>query len=237
MLFAIACTSSFVAVSNAAADAKKDHAALARLDAVYQPIAKFAADADRTRQACADAARLEAAVAALPTRHAPATAAVDDETWLQPAGELRSAIRDLVSACEAPDHRIKVLNDIITADHIVALVDGLVRTVLDASKPRDLSPAMKKFQTTMKTRYVGRKQLCSLNRKLVTLLPDLLPPPAQTNAEKWQHSYARMKQGVDEIKQFGCSGHRGADEEISGSWMVIYGGYYELVLLVPPRAR
>jgi hypothetical protein len=236
-LLAIVCTASFVAGSPAGASTKKDQAALAQLDAAYQATGKLPAGADRTKQACADAAKLQTAAAAIPEKHAPAGAAVDDPTWYLAASHLGSTIEDLVAVCKTADHKLTHIgNRVETADEIVATIDGYMRAVLDASKPRDLPPAMKTFQATLKGMRAASKQVCAQHGKLAKLLPELATPPGKADPAKWQQANARVKSSLDELKQFACGKPRGADEEIAGSLNLVHDGYYELVLLVPPRA-
>jgi hypothetical protein len=236
-LLAIVCVVSCVAGSPAGASGKKDQAALAQLDAAYQATGKLPAGADRTRQACADAVKLQSAAAAIPEKHAPVGAAVDDPTWYLTASQLGSKIEDLVAVCKAPDHKLTHIgNRVETADEIVAAIDGYMRAVLDASRPRDLPPAMKTFQATLKGMRAASKQVCAQHGKLTKLLPDLATPPARADAAKWQQVHARVKASLDELEQFACGKPRGADEEIAGSLNLVHDGYYQLVLLVPPHA-
>jgi hypothetical protein len=223
--------------SSAAASARKDQAAVAELEAAYQPTGKLAGAA-RTQKACSDAARLHAAADAVPRKHAPSGAPVDDTTWSEVVGDLAAVLGKLVEVCKAPDHKISIDlqgKKFETADQIVERVDLRVRTVIDRAKPRALPPAMKKFQTAMVATRAG-KQLCAQQGKLAKLVGEIAAPPAAADAARWQPAAAALKAAVDEVKQFGCSTPRGADEEIAGALVGMHDHYYELVVLVPPRA-
>jgi hypothetical protein len=229
----VALAASLVAISHASADARKDQAAVAQLDTVYQAAGKLAPGADRTRQACLDATRLETAAAALPGR-VPATAAIDDVTWSTSADELKRKVQDLVAVCQTPDLRLKkVVGKAQTGDEIVAFVDDLVRFVVNGSKPRDLPSAMKRFQTALKRTRGATKPLCAQQGKLAKLLLDLATPPARSDGSRWQGGHARMKASLEQLRS-GCGAH-GADAEIAAVYQELHDGYYALVLLIPPR--
>src|SRR6185312_1328367 len=68
------------AAPRAHADAKKDQAALAKLDAAYAATGKLTGAA-RTQQACSDVAQIKAAADALPTKKPPAGSAIDANAW------------------------------------------------------------------------------------------------------------------------------------------------------------
>jgi hypothetical protein len=234
---AVAAVVALGAPAAAAAAGKKDQAAIAELEAAYQPTGKLAGAA-RTQQACSDAAKLHAAADAVPHKHAPSGAPVDDTTWSDAVGDLAAVLGKLVEVCKAPDHKISIDlqgKKFETADQIVERVDLRVRTVIDRAKPRALPPAMKKFQSAMVATRAG-KQLCAQEGKLAKLVAELAAPPAGADAARWQPAAAALKAAVDEVKQFGCSTPRGADEEIAGALVGVHDHYYELVVLVPPRA-
>lgn len=228
-------------IPDAAAEAKaagnKDQAALARLEATYQPTAKLAG-AERTKQACADATKLQtAAEAAIPEGRVPSGAVVDNTTWLVLASRLMSKVEDLGSICKTPERkRMRFGKKLETADEIVTALDGYMRVALNASKPRDVPPAMKTFQTTFDGMRASSKQLCAQHKKLVALLPDLGKPPAKADTAMWQQVHAQLKASVEEVNKFGCGAKRGADEEIAGALSQVHDRYYDLVVLVPPRA-
>jgi hypothetical protein len=238
---AIACASSLAVLPAAIAkpDAKKDRVALAQLEAAYQPTGKLAAGPARTQQACADAAKLHTAEDAIPQDHAPAGAAVDDTTWASEVNGLGAVVKKLVEVCKTADHKISVDlqgKKFETADQIVDNLDHRMHAVIDQSKPRDLPAAMKKFRTTMDGMRAASKQVCAQQGKLAKLLDELAKSPGQADATAWQQGCAKLKASLDEIKQFGCSKPRGADEEIAGALSALHDRYYELVLLVPPHA-
>ncbi len=218
--------------SLAHADAKHDRQVIADLDAAYAPSAKLAG-ADRTKQACSDAGKLQSAAAALPQKHAPAGAAVDDETWRSAANGLISELEDLVAVCKTPDHKLTHIgNRVETADQIVATVDGLVRTALDVAKQRALPPALKKLGKTLAAIQPASKQVCNQDKQLAKLATGLAAP-AGADTAKWQAASAQLAHGIDELKQFACGSPRGADEEISGSLQVLHDAYMQLVLASP----
>jgi hypothetical protein len=219
--------------SSAFAGAKQDRAALDRLDAAYKATSSLAAGPARTQQACKDAPQIRAAYDGLPTKKAPAGAPVDDETWLAPADQLSQQLDDLDKACKAPDHKITLLNQVRTADQVVGDVDELVRTVLDASKPRSVPAALKTFATTYRSMRPRGKSLCAQDGKLAKALASLKSPPAGADAARWQDALGKLSGSVDELHGFACGGH-GADEEISGSLQQIHDRYYALILALPP---
>jgi hypothetical protein len=215
--------------------AKQDQAALAQLAAAYQPIARAASGADRTRQACADAAAVQTAASSTPKR-APAKAAIDDSVWDDMATRVKLELEDLVEVCKAPDHKLQMGTKTLTADGVAASVDDHIRALLDAARSRDLPPAMKKFQTTMTAMRPAGKQLCAQHRTLTRLLPQFATPPDQVDAARWQQAHASLTESLDELKQFGCAANRHAFEEIAGSMHSVHDGYYKLVLLLPARS-
>jgi len=222
------------ATSRAFADSKHDRAALDRLDAAYKATGSLPAGPARTEQACKDAAQIRVAYDGLPTKKAPAGVSVDDQTWLGPAGTLNLQLLDLDKVCKAPDRKITILRDVKTADQVVASVDEFVRAVLDASKPRSVSAALKSFGATYKSMRPSGKGLCAHVAKLTSALASLKNAPPGTDAMKWQDAVSKLEGSVGELHGFVCGGH-GADEEISGSLEQIHDHYYALILVLPPK--
>ena len=225
------------ALASSKASAAKGAKAVAALEATYRPTGALPAGPDRTRQACSDADKLQVASDAIP-EHVPSTAAIDDSTWGTRAISLDGAARRLVSVCKSADHKIAVDlkgTKFETADDVVASFDESVRELVDAARPRVPPRAMKKFRTTMDKLRATTKQLCTQQRALTKLLAELAAPPAGADATKWHLAHARATSSLDELGQLSCSGQRAADEELAGSLAQIRAGYYELVLLLPPR--
>ena len=104
---------------------------------------------DRVRRACPAGARQRAAVAGLP-RGAPAGAAVDDDTWRAAVSSLGLAVSSLLAACRSPDLKVHhISGKVESADACLAAVEGDVQIVLDQARPRDLPPALKRFQAAL----------------------------------------------------------------------------------------
>lgn len=211
--------------------------AVAQLEAAFRPIAQIAAGPDRTRRACADREKLRAAVQALP-KAAPTGAAVDGDVWHASAGSLGLAVENLVAACLAPDLKVHhISGEVETADACLTHVDAALQGVLDEARPRDLLPAMKRFQATLARvlRDPKRKQLCPRRDELARLASGLAASPPHTNTEKWEQAHARVIRNLDQIKRNRCHGRRGAEVELADSVNQVHDGFYQLVLLLPPR--
>lgn len=218
----------------AAPAAAKPASAVAQLEATYRPLAS---GADRTRRACADVTKLRAAVAGLP-RAVPSGAPVDDDAWHAAVGTMGLAVENLASACRAPDLKVRHIGgQVETADDCLASVDRDVEQVIDQTKPRNLVPAMKRFQTTLKAllKSPASKQVCKQRDELARLLADLEATPPHANTQKWEQAHGLAARNLDQMKRSRCSGQRGADEEFADALTQVHDGYYQLVLLFPPR--
>lgn len=218
--------------------AKKAQAAVTAFEAAYRPIGALPAGVERTKQACSDADKLQAASDAIPDRVSP-TALLDATTWSTRAMSLEGAVHRLGTVCKNPDHKIAIdlkATKFETADDVVASLDECVRELLDAARPRTLPSPMKKFRATMDKLSLSPKQLCTQQRALAKLLAEVASPPPGADATKWHLGHARTTGSLDELGQLSCSKQRAADEELAGSLSMIHDGYYDLVLLLPPHA-
>ena len=220
------------------AGSKKDKAAqkaVAELEAAWQPVGA-ATGAARTDAACANAVKLQTAADAVPKDAAIKTSAVDNETWRIAVDGVLVSLESLPRACKAPDRKLKHIGGKVeTADDIVAALAGDVAAVVDEAKPRDVPKALKTFRTTYDGTRPSDKQLCKKRDQLAKLAAGLAAP-ANADATKWQAAQAKLTSALDELKSFACGKPRGADDEISGSLQAVHDAYYQLVLLVPPRA-
>ena len=209
---------------------------VARLEKVYRPLAP-GSGLDRTRRACDERGKLRAAVSTLP-KAAPPGAAVDDDTWHGSIGSLALAVENLAAACQAPDRKIHHLSgEVETAEDCLGHVDRDAEAVLDQARPRELLPAMKRFQATLVrvVREPRSKQLCARRDELARLLADLEISPPRTDTQKWEQAHARVAHNVDEIKANRCGKHRGAEVELADAIHQVQDGFTQLVLLLPPR--
>lgn len=210
---------------------------VAQLEATYAPIAAAPAGPERTGRACAAWQALRTAVQALP-RTAPAGAAISDDAWQGAVTSLGLGVEDLVGACQAPDHKLRRLSGKIeSADDILARVGPELQGVIDQARPRQLPPAMKRFQVALArvTDDGHRKQLCTDRKTLVKALGDM-KAPAQVDAAKWKDAHARVARNLEQIKQLGCGRKRGSEVELTDAITQVHDGYYELVVLLPPSA-
>ena len=103
-VLAIFCT----VAGSAVGDPKKDRAAVAQLEAMYEPIGKLSG-ADRVNRACGDAVKLRDGSNAFSDEKAPAGAVVDDQGWARAARALEGALNALVAVCQAADRKRKLL--------------------------------------------------------------------------------------------------------------------------------
>ena len=214
---------------------RKDPAAV-QLEAAYRPVAQILGP-DRARRACAERAKLRAAVAALP-KAVPAGAAIDDDAWRTAVGSLALAVENFAAACQSPDLKVHhISGEVETAEDCLGHVDTEVQIVLDQTKPRDLLPAMKRFQTTLVrvVREPGSKQLCTRRDELAKLAAGLTESPPRTDTQKWEQAHTRIAHNLDQIKASRCRGKRGSEVELADAINQIHNGFYQLVLLLPPR--
>jgi hypothetical protein len=207
-----------------------------QLEAAYRPIAKINGP-DRARRACADRDKLRTAVSALP-KAAPAGSPIDGDAWHTSVGGLALAVENFAAACQAPDLKVHhISGEVETADACLSRVDEEVQIVLDAARPRDLLPAMKRFQAALQrvVREPGSKQLCARRDELAKLLAGLVESPPRADTQKWEQAHARAARNLDQIKANRCRGHRGAEVELADAITQVHDGFYQLVLLLPPR--
>lgn len=230
----VALAVALAALPEAHADAAKDRAALTAFEAAYQPTARLSGAA-RTNQACQDAAKLTAA-RTFSSDTAPAGAAVDGDTWSSAAHALGRALDDLTEVCKRADRKLPLLGtQVITADEVVQQLDDDVRAVVEAGKPRALSPAMKKAQAAIAAIRASSKSLCSQLPKLSRALGEAAAPPSGVAAAAWKEPHRTVKNIADDLRQSACGKHRAADEQIGSALMELHDDFYKLVLLVPPR--
>lgn len=212
------------------ADPKKDRAAVAQLEAMYQPIGALSG-ADRVNRACSDAVKLRDASNAFSDEKAPAGAIVSDLGWSKAARTLEGALNALVEVCKAPDRKRKLLDEVETADQITATVDTDMRALFALVKPRALPPAVKAFRTTLAATRFPSGSFCSHVAKLTKQVGGLATPPAHADAAKWQEAFGTVKASVAGLT---CTRPPAADEEIAGGFVSLKEEFDALVLLVPP---
>lgn len=219
----------------AAADARRDRTAIARLDAAWRPISKLAAGAARTQQACADAEKLDTAAGGLP-RKPPAGSVVDEAVWVTHADMLIRKVQELVAVCKTKDGKLRTFSGKVrTSDEIVDGVDDFARAALDAARPRELPAAMKKFQSALKDTRVTSQRLCADHDRFARPLAELTRPPARADAALWKAAHTRLAESVDELKT-GCDARY--DEPVFiGIYKALHERYYALALAVPPTDR
>jgi hypothetical protein len=215
------------------ADPAKDRAALTDFATAYQATAKLGG-AERTNQACLDAAKLKAAGSAFSWEAAPANAPVDDSTWSNTTGGLAGSLQQLVEVCKAPDRKLRVLTDVKTADQVVMQLDKNVKQVLNAASPRALSPGLKAAQAAIAAMLESSSAICAQQPKLMKALAQCRTPPAGVAAAAWNERYRSVKNIADDLRPGACGKHRVADEQIGSSLMELHDGFYQLILLVPP---
>lgn len=223
-----------LAAADPAHDPAEDRAALIQFEAAYQPIAKLSGAA-RTTQACQDAARLDTAGSAFSSETPPADAPVDDQAWAHVAGGLVGSLDQLVKICKAPDHKLNLLGDILTADQVVQQLDGHVAAVLNAARPRTLPQALARAKAAFAAIRASSQALCSQLPRLIAALNQSSKPPAGVDAAAWKESYQTAKNIAIDLKPAACGKHRAAGEQIGSALEELHDHLYQLVLLVPPR--
>ncbi len=224
-VLAIAC-----AFGPAAADPKQDRAAVAQLEAMYEPIGKLSG-ADRVNRACSDAAKLRDASNAFSDEKAPAGAVVDDQGWARAARALEGALNALVAVCKAPDHKRKLLDEVETADQVVVTVDEDMRALFERVKPRTLPAGIKAFKATLAAIQFPSKSFCTHIAKLTRQVGGLAAPPPRADAAKWQQAFTAVKTSALGLQ---CTRPAAADEEIASGLAGLHDQVDALVLLVPP---
>jgi hypothetical protein len=226
-IIVMACAASAPAV----ADPKSDRAAVAQLQAMYEPIGKLSG-ADRVNRACGDATKLRDASNAFSDEKAPAGAVVDDQGWARAARALEGALNALVAVCKAPDHKRKLVDEVQTADQVVATVDVDMRALFELIKPRTLPAGVKTFRVTLAaTRFPG-KSFCAQAAKLAKQVGGLATPPPRADAASWQQAFTAVKTSVDGLR---CTRPPAADEQIASGLAGLHDELTALVLLVPPN--
>jgi hypothetical protein len=232
---ALACLASAGDASGKPAPAAGNaRAAVAELEATYRPLALRGA-LDRTRRACAAGPRLRAAAAALP-RVVPAGAAVDDDAWRAAVSGLGLAVENLIAACRSPDLKVHhISGNVESADDCLAAVDDEVGIVLDQARLRDLPPSMKRFQAALQPLLRPRgKPTCKQVAELARLASGLADSPPRTDAQRWDQARGVMISSLDQLKASRC-GPRGSEAEATDALTHVHDGFYQLVLLLPPR--
>jgi hypothetical protein len=214
----------------AVADPKKDRAAVAQLEAMYEPIGKLTG-ADRVNRACGDAAKLRDASNAFSDEKAPAGAVVDDQGWARAARALEGALNALVAVCKAPDHKRKLLDEVETADQVVVTVDDDMRALFELVKPRTLPAGVKAFKASLATIRFPGKSFCAQIAKLTKQVGGLATPPPRADAARWQQAFTAVKTSALGLQ---CTQPAAADEEIAGGLAGLHDELDALVLLVPP---
>jgi hypothetical protein len=227
------CALAIVALGGAAlpahADAKKDRAAVAQLEAMYEPIGKQSG-AERVNRACADAGKLRDASNEFSDEKAPAGATVDDLGWSKAARALAGALNALVAVCKAPDRKRKLINEVQTADQVVATVDEDMRALFELVKKRALPAPLKTFRATLAATKFPARSFCAQIAKLTRQVGPLASPPERADAAKWQTAFDAVKSSVEALK---CTKPAAADEEIAGTFVELHDQVNALVLLVP----
>lgn len=210
-------------------DAKQDRAAVARLEAMYEPIGKLTG-ADRVNRACGDATSLRDASRAFSDEKAPAGAIVDDQGWARAARALEGSLNALVAVCKAPDRKRKLLDEVQTADQVVVTVDDNMRALFELMKSRTLPAAVKKFKATLATTRFPSKSFCARVATLTKQAGGLATPPGRADAARWQQAAAAVKSSVESLK---CTKPAAEDEQIASGLVELHEQFYALVVLVP----
>jgi hypothetical protein len=214
----------------------KARSAIAELDATYRPLSAPGAP-DRARRACAAGGKLQTAVAGLP-KAAPAGAAVDDDAWRAAVSGLGLAVSNLVAACRSPDLKVHhISGKTESADDCLAAVDGEVQIVLDQARPRDLPPALKRFQAALQPllRKQAGKQACNQIDGLARLAAGLADSPPHTDTQRWEQALGGLTGSLDQMKASRCGSRGGSEVEAADALTHVHDGFYQLVLLLPPR--
>jgi hypothetical protein len=228
----MACALAIVGVIGGPAigDPKKDRAAVAQLEAMYEPIGKLAG-AERVNRACVDATKLRDASNAFSDEKAPAGASVDDQGWAKAARALEGALNALVAVCKAPDRKRKLIDEVQTADQVVVTVDQDMRAVFELVKKRTLPASLKTFRATLAATKFPSRSFCTQIAKLTRQAGALATPPEHADAAKWQQAAAAVKAGVSGLT---CTRPAAADEQIASGLVELHDQVDALVLLVPP---
>jgi cytochrome c556 len=213
-------------------DPKTDRAAVAQLEAMYEPIGKLGG-ADRVNRACADAVKLRDASQAFSDERAPAGAAVDNHGWSSAARSLQGALSALVAVCKAPDRKRKLLDEVQTADQVVVSVDQDMRALFELVKPRKLPASLKTFKATLGATKFPSKTFCSRITALSKQLRSLAAPADDVDAAKWQQAFATVKSSVEGLR---CTSPA-ADEQTASAFAELHDQVNALVLLVPADTR
>lgn len=216
------------------APAAKGRSAVAELDATYRPLGA-AGTPDRARRACAAGDKLSAAVAGLP-RAAPAGAAVDDDAWRAAVSGLGLAVSNLVAACRSPDLKVHhISGKTESADDCLAAVDGEVQAVIDQARPRDLPPAIKRFQAALQPLLrPGVKPACKRLDELARLAAGLADSPPHTDTQRWEQALGALTSSLDQTKASRCKPN-GSEVEAADALTHVHDGFTQLVLLLPPH--
>jgi len=220
---ALACASSVYA------DAKRDQTAVTALETAYAASAKLSGAA-RTTQACADQPAIVKAANALPEK-APGGSALDSVSWGGIRDPLLSQLGNFSAVCASPDKKIKHGTE--TADEIVAMIDGSVRKVVDAGKPRDLPADLKKLGTTIAATHANAS--ACRQKKSLAKLAAILAMPSKADQAAWKAAGAALSAALADLQAAACSSPRGADEEISGAVNAAHEAQVQLMLAIPPR--
>jgi len=225
---ALAAALALAPCSVALAGPKQDRAAVAKLEELYAPIGKLAG-AERVNRACADAAKLQAALT-FSDEHAPDGASVGDDSWGARARAVEGSIGSLVDDCKAPDHKRKLINSVESADDVVAALDGEMRALLDAAKHRALPAALITLRKTYQTTKLG-KGFCAQAKKLAKQVGAVAAPPPGVDGPTWTKAYAAVKTGIDGLT---CTKTAEPDEAVGSALNDLRDQLDALVLLVPP---
>ena len=122
-----------------------------------------------------------------------------------------------------------------SADECLAAVDGEVQAVLDQARPRDLPPAMKRFQAALQPLLRPRdKPTCKRLDELARLASGLADSPPHTDTQRWEQALGALTSSLDQAKASRC-GSRGSEVEAADALTHVHDGFYQLVLLLPPR--
>jgi hypothetical protein len=217
-----------VAGSLAHADKGDAAAAVANLDALFQPIHKLTG-AEREKRACADAQKLFDAGKMFSHDTAPAGSSVDNLTWSASARSLGTQLDDLVELCKTPDHKRKLVTKVQTADEVITGIDEELRFVVDAAKPREMPANLRPFLAAVK-----KAPSCSQHKELAKKIA-ALTAPAKADAAKWATAVNALKASLQTQFAATCNKPRAADEEIASAQVDVHDRVYALVLLLPPR--
>jgi hypothetical protein len=220
-----------LALSASVAVAGPSSNAVAQLGDVYRPLAQLPA-AVRVQRACADVDKLKAAIVALP-KHVPADVPLDDRSWSLVVG-ISLGINTFQSACQAPGQKLfdGVTGKSRTADELWPASASQIEHVLDAGRPRDVPPAIKRARTTLDG-AMGKRSPCTHASDLAKQMAALGDAPAGADAAQWQAAVQAVQKDSAELGD-ACKPH-GADEDRASALEDMHDRFYDLVLLLPPR--